>query len=157
MNPVIEKARVLTGLFASTEADGFNGAFELSVNGERLRCIASNRMGWEHVSVSKAGQPNKVPNWAAMCEIKNLFWGEDVWVVQFHPAKADYVNNHPGCLHLWRPTDSTFPTPPSLLTGWKDKTPEDIQKMGHQARLRGFLKMNSDPSGLGGQCVPFEL
>jgi hypothetical protein len=73
--------------------------------------------GWEHVSVSTQ---RRIPNWLEMCFVKDLFWNEDDWVVQFHPAKSQYVNNHPNVLHLWRPTEGNFPTPPSLLVGVKE-------------------------------------
>jgi hypothetical protein len=55
-----------------------------------------------------------------MCAVKDLFWNDEDVVVQFHPAKSTYVNNHPGCLHLWRCTDGReFPTPPEILVGIK--------------------------------------
>jgi hypothetical protein len=38
---------------------------------------------------------------------------------QLHPAKADYVNQHPNCLHLWKPTTDTIPLPPSIMVGYK--------------------------------------
>lgn len=142
MHPRIEAARVLSGRFASSPADGFNGFFCLVICGERVKVIASDGMGWQHVSVSKEDQPNRVPHWGIMCEVKNLFWGEDEWVVQFHPAKADYVNNHRGCLHLWRPTDEKMPTPPSILTGWKEKLPEEVETMGHDMRMRIYSEAN---------------
>lgn len=36
---------------------------------------------------------------------KDMFFKEDEIVVQYHPAKSEYVNNMPNCLHLWRPTN----------------------------------------------------
>ncbi len=54
-----------------------------------------------------------------MCFIKDLFWDEDDVVVQYHPAKSDYVNNHQYTLHLWRPTEGEMPTPPSIMVGIK--------------------------------------
>ncbi len=44
---------------------------------------------------------------------KDMFFKEDEIVVQYHPAKSEYVNNMPNCLHLWRPTNGALPTPPS--------------------------------------------
>jgi hypothetical protein len=44
-----------------------------------------------------------------------LFWAEDECVVQFHPAKKDYVNIHPFTLHLWKPTESWLPAPPKEM------------------------------------------
>lgn len=34
---------------------------------------------------------------------------------RYHPAKADYVNLHPLCLHLWRPTGAEMPKPPKIF------------------------------------------
>lgn len=117
----LNKARVRTGYFGSTEADGFNGLFEFSLPGEarRIRCIASDGEGWQHVSVSFGASSKSCPPWELMCRIKDLFWDDEDWVCQFHPAKSEYVNNHPGCLHLWRCTDQTMPTPSSLMVGIK--------------------------------------
>lgn len=70
---------------------------------------------WQQVSVSL---PNKCPTWGQMSYVKKLFWGEDVEVVQFHPPKEDYINNHSFCLHLWRHKDG-HKMPPSILVGLK--------------------------------------
>ena len=63
----------------------------------------------------------QTPSWEDMCYIKDLFWSEDDWVQQFHPAKDDYVDEHPHCLHMWRPIGKEFPTPPAILVGLKKK------------------------------------
>ena len=65
-----------------------------------LTVIFSDGEGWEHVSVSTRG---RCPNWDEMVFVKNLFWGPDDVVMQLHPPQSAYVNNHPHCLHLWRP------------------------------------------------------
>lgn len=57
-------------------------------------------MGWDHVSVSLA---HRTPNWEEMELVKQLFFKEYEWAVQYHPAKSYYVNLHPNCLHIWRP------------------------------------------------------
>jgi hypothetical protein len=49
-----------------------------------------------------------------------MFWCEEDCVVQYHPPKSQYVNNHPFCLHLWRPIDHQLPAPDSLLVGVKE-------------------------------------
>ncbi len=77
--------------------------------------------GWEHVSVS-LGKHRRPPNWTEMCFVKDLFWGPEECVVQFHPPRSEYVNNHPGVLHLWRCTKAEFPTPPSIFVGLKSKS-----------------------------------
>lgn len=89
-------------------------------NGRALRIIAcdADATGWEHVSVGIPGSPSKCPSWEEMCIVKGLFWDVTDCVVQFHPAESEYVNNHAGCLHLWRYV-AGFPQPPSILVGVK--------------------------------------
>jgi len=84
-------------------------------NGRALKIIAVDGQdtGWEHVSVS-LWQDKRCPSWAEMCMVKDLFWNESELVVQFHPAKADYINRHPGCLHMWRSVKDEFPMPPKI-------------------------------------------
>jgi hypothetical protein len=111
--------RVTSGAFRSGPSDGFNGAFCLRLNGLPIRVIASDGMGWQHVSVSIHGSSNP-PSWSIMCQVKELFWNDEEWVVQFHPAKSEYVNNHLGCLHLWRPTSAVLPVPDAIMVGIKE-------------------------------------
>lgn len=85
-----------------------------SLGTRTLAIIFSCNEGWEHVSVSL---PNRCPTWAEMCLVKDLFWEDDEAVMQLHPAKADYVNCHPWCLHLWRPLVGQIPLPPKELVG----------------------------------------
>ena len=94
-----------------------NGVFIKYYEGKEYFIIASNGGGWEHVSVSSS--TNKVPNWEVMCMIKDLFFNQDETVVQFHPKKSEYVNNHKYCLHLWRKQGSEHELPPSILVGVK--------------------------------------
>ncbi|RRJ98264.1 hypothetical protein Ga0100231_005150 [Opitutaceae bacterium TAV4] len=54
-----------------------------------------------------------------MAFLKSLFWSPDDVVMQLHPAEKDYVNNHPFCLHLWRPVGVAIPTPPPTFVGIK--------------------------------------
>jgi hypothetical protein len=91
-----------------------------SAHGRVLACLACDgeETGWEHVSVS-IQQKDKCPSWPEMCVVKDLFWGEDETVVQFHPTKSEYVNAHNGYLHLWKQTKAEFPLPPSILVGPK--------------------------------------
>jgi len=99
------------GPYASTPEDGFNGMFFLSIFGAKVKAMASDGGGWRHVSVSidKCSQP---PSWAIMCAVKDLFFEPEDCVIQFHPPKSDYVNNHTGCLHLWQPIGVPIPMPP---------------------------------------------
>lgn len=116
----VERGRILTGRWASTSAVGCNGAFVCwGPCGETLRIIASDGAGiepWEHVSVSTH---RRLPNWTEMAWVKDQFWNDDEVVIQYHPAKADYVNFHPLTLHLWRPIGVQPPTPPARLVGPK--------------------------------------
>ena len=73
--------------------------------------IASWGGGWEHVSVCPE---NRCPDWDEMCKIKDMFWDDDEVVMQLHPAKSNYVNLMPNCLHLWRPIGQEIPVPPIL-------------------------------------------
>lgn len=107
---VPEKYRVRSGQFASDETDGNNGAFQW----RKFFMIASDGMGWEHVSVSLQ---TRCPTWEEMCRVKNLFWDGDDCVVQYHPPKSEYINNHPFCLHLWRSTVVVMPQPDAFLVG----------------------------------------
>ena len=68
---------------------------------------------WEHVSVS-VFTSDRLPKWNEMAQIKDLFWKEEVYVLQFHPAKSDYVNLVDNCLHLWRNMDYIQRVPSSL-------------------------------------------
>src|SRR4051812_20316593 len=107
---VPEHLRVKGGLMGSSEADGNNGAFLLVVNGVQMQAIASDGLGWEHVSVSTRG---RCPTWEEMSYAKGLFWEPEDVVIQFHPAASEYVNIHPTCLHLWRPRGRNLPLPPT--------------------------------------------
>lgn len=90
------------------------GAFEIPFNGHIFRVIASDGLGWEHISVSLN---NRCPNWKEMCFIKDLFWEDNEVVMQLHVAKKDHINLHPYCLHLWRPLNAEIPLPSSFMVG----------------------------------------
>ena len=102
----------------STPDYGWNGMFRIRTQWGRLRCVCSDGEGWKHVSVTIEGD-RRPPKWDVMCFIKDLFFEPEDCVVQFHPPKSEYVNQHPGCLHLWMPTDRKIPTPPSIMVGLK--------------------------------------
>lgn len=102
---------------------GNNGAFVLppKIGKRQLYIIASDGMGWEHVSVhAYEGKKTRTPTWDEMCHVKNLFWDAEDVVMQLHPRRSEYVNNHQHVLHLWRPTEQAIPEPPSILVGLKD-------------------------------------
>lgn len=82
----------------------------LNCGGIQLQVIATIDDGWEHVSVTVAGH-KRCPTWEEMSFIKDFFWMSSEWVMQFHPPDAVKVNEHPYCLHLWRPLDGLMKTP----------------------------------------------
>src|SRR5262245_53371563 len=105
---------IKVSVLGASEEIGSNSAFLIPYQSFTLRVIASDGMGWEHVSVSL---PNRCPNWREMCFIKDLFWDVEDVVIQYHPAKSEYVNVHDNCLHLWRPVEVRIPIPPKELVG----------------------------------------
>lgn len=81
--------------------------------GRELKIIAGDAweeegVFWDHVSVSLQ---NRCPNWEEMCFVKSLFFDPEDAVFQLHPPQSKWINNHPYCLHLWRPTKETIPLP----------------------------------------------
>ena len=125
--------RVTTGLLASDESYGNNGAFifDSVIPHRRVMVVASDGehwqqsglvgIPWEHVSVHcYSGKRQYTPTWIEMCAVKDMFWDAEDVVVQFHPRKSDYVNNHANTLHLWRPVGVEIPTPPAVTVGFKE-------------------------------------
>jgi hypothetical protein len=142
----VNAARVRDGLFASLPEHGFNGHFMFKINGLPVCVIASDgsyttdpRFKWQHVSVSIAGS-SIPPSWSVMCKVKEIFWGDDEWVVQYHPPASEYINNHAGVLHLWRPQDQRMPTPPHEAVGIKGVEPGQMSK---GEMLEHYVKVNS--------------
>lgn len=120
MFKVPEKYRITKGPMKSNSTYENNGGFYIPYKNKTiLYAQASDGFGWEHVSVSICSQAKKrkVPNWEQMNYVKDLFWGEEDTVVQFHPKKSEYVNYHPYVLHLWRPVGKNLELPPSILIG----------------------------------------
>lgn len=121
MFSVPEKYRVVTGAgsFNSDSSFGNNGMFEVPLvaankSKRTFTVIASDEMGWEHVSVSL---PDRCPTWDEMSAIKRLFWGDEDAVIQIHPPRDQHKNLHQYCLHLWRKagTNHFFEAPPSWM------------------------------------------
>jgi hypothetical protein len=111
----VERGRVLDGEY-KTRHGMHNGAFRvIGPCAAELRILATHGIDskpwWEHVSVSTEKRP---PNWQEMCFVKDEFWQDDEWVVQYHPGKSENINCHPYTLHLWRPRDVDLPRPPRI-------------------------------------------
>ena len=107
---------------ASSKSYGNNGAFivDSCEPGWKLALICSDGSNWEHVSVHAFKRSKqRTPSWKEMCFVKDICWDDEDTVIQYHPPKSEYVNNHPNCLHLWRPTNQQIPLPDSILVGIK--------------------------------------
>lgn len=119
---VPERYRIKKGRMPSTAANGNNGLFRMKGPNRKeavpLMVLASDGMGWEHVSVSL---PHRCPTWEEMCFVKSLFWDDETSVMQLHPPKSEWVNNHSYCLHLWRPAHAVIPRPPAFMVGIKEE------------------------------------
>lgn len=123
-NVKANRCRIRDGLFASLDSWGATGAYRIpQKHGPDLMILVTDgtdptcpeALGWEHVSVSTA---IRCPTWEEMCLVKDLFWREDEVVYQLHPARSEYVNDHPYTLHLWRRVDQEPPLPPKTLVGY---------------------------------------
>lgn len=118
----LEKGRVMAGPLATPRGVWWGMFVVPCPTGAVLRVMVAPSgadavaecCGWEHVSVSLA---DRCPTWDEMAWVKDLCWGPEECVVQFHPPRAEYVNHHPFCLHLWRPAAAELPRPPAHLVG----------------------------------------
>lgn len=122
----------------SNPEHGPNGIFKLkkhyaSGSVTNFFIVASNGQSWEHVSVSL--DRDRCPTWEEMCMIKDLFWDAEDAVIQFHPPKSEYVNNHPYCLHLWKKIGENVEIPPSELVGDKSLSQQDISILANPRQI----------------------
>jgi hypothetical protein len=129
-------------ILGSDNSYGNNGLFIIPhhrITGYFYTVQASDGRGFEHVSVtltkrelvpiSKSNKRLKKQitkaverccTWEEMCYIKSMFWDDEEAVMQLHPPKSTWVNNHPYCLHLWRPTEEKIPLPEEIMVGIKE-------------------------------------
>jgi hypothetical protein len=134
----LDEYRRVHPTMGSSEVGSLYGFFVVPYGRSELRVISSgehhpgkdNLGAWEHVSVSLH---NRCPGWEEMCFIKDLFWDDSECVVQFHPAKADYINAMPYCLHLWKPK-KPIELPPSIALA--PKVPEEQKR---KAKRSAFM------------------
>ena len=105
---------MILGVFVGCSAKDAAYLNHPSYKPEAVVIVASWGGGWEHVSVSLA---RRCPTWEEMCMIKDIFWGEEECVVEYHPPRSQYVNRHPYCLHLWKKIGEEFETPPKEYVG----------------------------------------
>ena len=113
--------------YFSDESDKYKGVFRFPYKSGSLFVISTGSLDkdfdtsdplscWEHVSVSHA---RRCPTWDEMKYIKGIFWDDTETVVQFHPPKKDYVNNHSYVLDLWNPVHMEIELPPFIAVGVK--------------------------------------
>jgi hypothetical protein len=106
--------RIKTGMMRSEDTAGWNGCFLVPLEGDMWHVTISDGMGWKHLSIKNA-QRRTLPTWNIMSRVKDLFFSDEEWVIQYHPAREDYINDHPWVLHLWRPLNEELPKPPVHL------------------------------------------
>lgn len=92
--------------------DGGHGWIHLPHVKKPLAVVFSWGGGWDHVSISHR---SRIPSWDEMCMVKEIFFDDEECVVQYHPPRSQYVNNHPNVLHLWKPQDVEMPMPPKIF------------------------------------------
>ena len=111
----VEGSRFVDGPYRSGGGE-HNGAFILRHPNtyRKFMVIISDGGGWDHVSVSTR---NRCPTWDEMCWVKDLFFDVTEYAIQIHPRAEDYVNDHPHCLHLWKPQDEHLELPPPIFVG----------------------------------------
>jgi hypothetical protein len=117
------------------EGDATCGVFNVRspIDGAPMAVVASGEGGWDHVSVSRK---NRCPNWLEMAHVAKLFFEPEETAMQLHVPASDHVNNHPYCLHWWRPTQGEIPRPPSTFVGIGSKpltSREDAKTVHAQA------------------------
>jgi hypothetical protein len=105
--PEIECHRITHPMYG--RGYGNNGCFVFQR--PQLTVITSDGGRWDHASVSRPD--HKTPTWGEMCFVKDTFFNVDEWVIQYHPAKKDYIDYGRNVLHLWRPQNIEIPKPPS--------------------------------------------
>lgn len=94
------------------KANYAHGYGDVTIGGWTGSVIWTTEDGWDHVSVSPYDH-SITPSWDDMCKLKDMFFEDDETVVQFHPAKKEYVNLMENCLHLWRPNKMELVCPPT--------------------------------------------
>jgi hypothetical protein len=126
----LAKYRIVDGFHGSDESYKFTGAFRIPFKfdnrNQKLIVVSTGNQfrqdnfndinNWEHVSVS---HPNRCPTWDEMNFIKGVFWSDYETVIQYHPSKKHYINNHKTCLHMWKPIHFKIKLPPELAVGVK--------------------------------------
>lgn len=85
--------------------DRLDGAFFQRL--DKMTVIVSGAMEqdgkrWLHVSFAR---PSRLPDWEDMMLVKDIFVGRQRKAVSVIPPRAEHVNIHPNCLHLFHCVD----------------------------------------------------
>jgi hypothetical protein len=109
--------------FESKPGERF-GCFSIPFECVILNCIVTEgdsrdpvAGAWEHVSIHAFDpifKKDKTPSWKEMAYIASVFWEDNETVVQYRPAKEEYVNVHEHVLHWWKPVGRDVDTPPKI-------------------------------------------
>ncbi len=118
-------------LIASTDAEGWNGHFLVPIEGNLWHVILSDRTGWRRLSVSNA-QSKDLPSWTVMNRLKDAFFADNDWVVQFYPPRN--VASAADCLELWQPLNNPLPLP---IADGRDQTTGTDQRVHVETRPGG--------------------
>ena len=125
---IVKDRRILIEQINLDGGSGWIPGLDMKKPNHRARVVWSNGGGWDHVSVSWS---NRCPTWDEMAAVKKMFFNDEEVCVQFRPAKSEYVNYHPYCLHIWRYQDGEIPIPYSWMIG--PKPGETMGDMHRQA------------------------
>lgn len=95
----------------------YNPNLKKQRNDVTLSVLVGSGDGWDHISihVELNGEKKRCPTWEEMSFIKDLFFEDNEWTVQYHPAKSNHINLHPYVLHIWKPIDKELPVPPEWM------------------------------------------
>lgn len=61
--------------------------------------LVSKDHGKLHLSIS---HPDRLPNYEEIKFARYHYLPDSVYMAQIFPPKAEFVNLHPNCLHLWQ-------------------------------------------------------
>lgn len=99
------------------------GVFSLPyVDNSRIEVIASQALGWQHVSATIVLNPvddPRIPTYKEMQTVQNLFFYPNERVIQYHPRRQDYVNDNPFVLHMWVADGNIMPYPDIARTDFQ--------------------------------------
>jgi hypothetical protein len=112
-------------MIASTDADGWNGHFMMPLEGEMWYIVLCDRLGWKRLSIANAVK-HQLPSPQIMRQVKDLFYGDDEWAIEFFPPKDEHIEaGYPYRLDLWMPLHAELPRPTIATFGSEQTTQSD--------------------------------